>query len=298
MDQRSTTDVAELAATKKLNPVEQSQLLLALLMEGGQDDDKTCEALDRLTFLLNDEADWNAKDSKTRRSKDNFYAGLSLAEEEKKRSEAGSICDVLDDVCVDTLLSYLDMRQSKCVRDHAALAASAYFAATKEKGARALKKFFFDRIKRGTYDDYIVAFCVAASVFPIAPTPTVEMFLTEGFLPSLGPLMRRKWKSRKVETACLEMLNAASMFTDCRPSIRKYCTEWLEEVVAQDPETLSTAVHSADPDVEMSPGSIAMRRHSQVVQNLAAVILAKLKVGSLKLPDTIPPSRDNLTWRN
>ncbi|KAI0505301.1 putative actin cytoskeleton organization protein [Xylaria bambusicola] len=275
MDQTATAEAAELSAASKLNPVEQSQLLLARLMEGGQEDDKTCQALDRLTFLLNDEADWNARRVNKRGPK-NFYAGLPPDEEEKKRSEAGSIVDVLDDVCVDTVLGYLDMRQSDAVRDHAVLTASAYFGAAKEKGAQALKKFFFDRVKRGAYDDYIVAFCVSAAVFPIAPNPTVQMFLSEGFLASLAPLMRRKWKSRKVETACLEMLNAASMHPDCRGPIRTYCTEWLEEVVAQDPETLSTAVHAADPDVEMSTGSISMRRHSQVVQNLAAVILAKL----------------------
>ncbi|KAI1359596.1 putative actin cytoskeleton organization protein [Xylaria arbuscula] len=278
MDQTATTEAAELASTSKLNPVEQSQLLLARLMEGGQEDDKTCQALDRLTFLLNDEADWNARGTKKKRPK-SFYAGLPLDVEAKKRAEAGSIIDVLDDVCVDTLLSYLDMRQSKYVRDHAMLATSAYFAAAdaRAKGAPALKKFFFDRVKRGAYDDYIVAFCAAAAIFPIAPQPIIEMFLTPGFLPSLGPLMRRKWKSRKVETACLEMLNAVSMSSECRPQIKTYCTEWLEEVIRQGPETLSTAVHSADPDVEMSTGSIAMRRHSQVVQNLAAVILAKLR---------------------
>ncbi|KAI0432716.1 putative actin cytoskeleton organization protein [Xylaria sp. FL1042] len=275
MDETVTIGASELADMSKLNPVEQSQLLLARLMEGGQEDDNTCQALDRLTYLLNDEADWNARVPREKRT-GNVYADLPSDVEEQKRAEAGSICDVLDDICVDTLLGYLDMRQADAVRDHAVLTVSAFFRVTKDKGACALKKFFSDRIKRGTYDDYIVAFCVAASVFPIAPTPTVEMFLSEGFLPSLAPLMRRKWKSRKVETACLEMLNAASMYSECRQPVRTYCTEWLEEVVNQDPETLSSAVHAADPDGEITPGSIAMRRHSRAVQHLAAVILAKL----------------------
>ncbi|KAI0806363.1 putative actin cytoskeleton organization protein [Xylaria sp. FL0064] len=275
MDETATVGAPELAEMSKLNPVEQSQLLLARLMEGGQEDDNTCQALDRLTYLLNDEADWKEKIPREKRPR-NFYADLPPDLEEQKRAEAGSICDVLDDICVDTLLGYLDMRQADSVRDHAVLTVSAFFRVTKDKGARALKKFFSDRIKRGTYDDYIVAFCVAASTFPIAPIPTVEMFLSEGFLPSLAPLMRRKWKSRKVETACLEMLNAASMYSECRQPVRTYCTEWLEEVVDQDPETLSSAVHAADPDGEITPGSITMRRHSRAVQHLAAVILAKL----------------------
>ncbi|KAI0185335.1 myosin-binding striated muscle assembly central-domain-containing protein [Xylaria flabelliformis] len=251
MDEKAAPSAAELQKTDKLGVIEQTQLLLARLMEGGQEDNDTCQALDKLTKLLDDDA---ASKNKTK-----------------------SICDVLDDICVDTVLGYLDMRQAESVRYHAILTTSAYLKAAGDKGSRALQTFFFDRVNRGTYDDYIVAFCVAAAVFPVAPEPTMEMFLSEGFLPSLDPLMRRKWKSRKVETACLDMLNAGAMHPECRVAIRKYCTDWLEEVVDQDPEELSKAIHSADPDVQETPGSISMRRHSRAVQNLAAVILTKLK---------------------
>ncbi|KAI8946126.1 putative actin cytoskeleton organization protein [Xylaria longipes] len=251
MDEKAAPAPTELQKTDKLGVVEQTQLLLARLMEGGQEDDDTCQALDQLTKLLDDDA--------------------------ASSNKAQSICDVLDDICVDTILSYLDMRQAESVRGHALLTTSAYLKAAGDKGSRALQTFFFDRVKRGTYDDYIVAFCVAAAVFPVAPEPTTQMFLSEGFLPSLDPLMRRKWKSRKVETACLDMLNAASMHPECREAIRKYCTDWLEEVVDQDPEELSKAIHSAEPDVQVTPGSISMKRHSKAVQTLAAVILAKLR---------------------
>lgn len=253
-----------------MNSVEQTQLILARLMEGGQEDDDTCRELDSLTKLLNNETEPKSKES---------------------------ICDVIDDVCLDTILGYLDMRQTDLVRAHGILTTSAYLKAAKDKGNEGLRNFFFERVKRGTYDDYIVAFCVAAAVFPIAPDVTADIFLSEGFLPSLDPLMRRKWKSRKVETACLEMLNAASMNSQCREAIRKYCTDWLEEVVDQDPNELAKAIHSADPEVQVTEGSIAMRRHSEAVQNLAAVILAKLRVGTLKLPLGIPRSFENLEWK-
>lgn len=271
MDEQAPPAASELEQISKLGVIEQTQLLLARLMEGGQEDDDTCQALDRLTKLLDEDAASSTK--------------------------AESICVVLDDVCVDTILGYLDMRQALAVRGHAILTVSAYLKAAGDKGSLALQKFFFDRVKRGTYDDYIVAFCVAAAVFPVAPDATTEMFLSEGFLPSLDSLMRRKWKSRKVETACLEMLNAASMHPECREAIRKYCIDWLEEVVDQNPEELSKAIHAADPDVQVTPGSIAMRRHSQAVQHLAAVILAKLRVGTLKLPVSPPPAREHLQWR-
>ncbi|KAH8159428.1 hypothetical protein CIB48_g8813 [Xylaria polymorpha] len=267
MDEKATSAASELR-NDKLSVVEQTQLLLARLMEGGQEDDDTCQALDQLTKLLNDDA--------------------------ASKDKSKSICDVLDDMCVDTVLGYLDMRQAESVRGHAILTTSSYLKAAGDKGARALQTFFFDRVKRGTYDDYIVAFCVAAAVFPVAPEPTTQMFLSEGFLPSLDPLMRRKWKSRKVETACLDMLNAASMHPECRDAIRKYCTDWLEEIVDQDPEELAMASQSTEPEVQEIPGSISMRRHSQAVQTLAAVILAKLRAVPSTAQQTTPDNEGRI----
>lgn len=242
----------QLAAARPLE--DQALLVLAKLMEGGQEDDVTCRNLDELTKLLND--DFEAL------QKDKSY---------------DSICNVIDIDCVDTVLCYLDMRQSEFVRGHATLTTSAYLKAAGDDGSKKLSAFFFDRVQRGTYDDYIVAFCVAGASFPIVPDLTAELFLHEGFLPTLGSLMRRKWKSRKVETACLEMLNAACMHRACREAINKYCIEWLEEVVEQDPTAVVRSMN-ADPNLQSDGGSISMRRHSEQVQYLAAVILAKLRV--------------------
>ncbi|KAL6412786.1 Ring assembly protein 3 [Ilyonectria robusta] len=232
---------------------DQTLIVFARLMEGGQEDNETCRDLDELTKLLNDDFEARQKDP-----------------------ACESICKLIDGDCVDTVLCYLDMRQPEIVRGHATLSTSAYLKAAGDEGSKMLSTFFFDRVRRGTYDDYIVAFCVAASTFPIVPDLTAGMFLNEGFLSTLGPLMRRKWKSRKVETACLEMLNAACMNSQCREAINKYCIEWLEEVVDSD---LNEVVRStnADPNLQSDGGSVSMRRHSEQVQYLAAVILAKLR---------------------
>ncbi|POR36674.1 Ring assembly protein 3 [Tolypocladium paradoxum] len=232
---------------------DQTLLVFARLMEGGQEDEETCRELDELTKLLNDDAVAQRRDAKHQ-----------------------TICKVIDGDCVDTVLCYLDMRQPDIVRAHATLTTSAYLKAAADDGSMKLSAFFFDRVRRGTYDDYIVAFCVASATFPIVPDLTAELFLSEGFLGSLRPLMRREWKSRKVETACLEMLNAACMNSLCREAVQKYCVEWLEEVVDQDP-TGSNGSPSRDPKVQGEGGSISMRRHSEQVQHLAAVILAKLR---------------------
>lgn len=239
---------------------DQTLLVFARLMEGGQEDKSTCRELDELTKLLNDDAEAQQKDKSYK-----------------------SICSVIDSDCVDTVLCYLDMRQPDIVRGHATFTTSAYLKAAGDEGSRNLSAFFFERVQRGTYDDYIVAFCVAAATFPIVPDLTAQLFLSEGFLSTLGHLMRREWKSRKVETACLEMLNAACMNSLCRDAVQKYCVEWLEEVVDQDPTGVTAGPHRL-PQVQGEGGSISMRRHSEQVQHLAAVILAKLKVRFLHLP--------------
>ncbi|KAF4582118.1 Armadillo-like helical [Ophiocordyceps camponoti-floridani] len=233
---------------------DQTLIVFARLMEGGQEDDETCRDLDQLTKLLNDDVE------ATRGLKDDAHQ---------------SICRVIDGECLDTVLCYLDMRQPQVVRGHATLTTSAYLKAAGDDGSKKLSAFFFDRVERGTYDDYIVAFCVASAIFPIVPDLTADLFLSEGFLGSLGPLMRREWKSRKVETACLEMLNAACMHSACREAVQKYCVEWLEEVVDQDPTGTSGRL-DAEPKLQGEGGSISVRRHSEQVQHLAAVILAKL----------------------
>lgn len=232
---------------------DQTLLIFAQLMEGGREDEETCRELDELTKLLND-------DAKLQTSDKNHL----------------SICKVIDSDCVDTVLGYLDMRQPDVVRGHATLTTSAYMKASGEQGNQALAAFFRDRIGRGTYDDYIVAFCVASVAFPIVPDLAAELFLSEGFLSSLSGLMRREWKSKKVETACLEMLNTACMDAKCREAIEKYCVDWLEEVVDQDVSQAEGGDQS--PTQQGDEGSISMRRHSEQVQYLAAVILAKLRV--------------------
>lgn len=243
---------------------DQTLLVFARLMEGGQEDEVTCRELDELTKLLNDDAEAQQKDKNYK-----------------------SICSVIDGDCVDTVLCYLDMRQPDIVRGHATLTTSAYLKAAGDEGSKNISAFFFERVQRGTYDDYIVAFCVASATFPIVPDLTAQMFLSEGFLSTLGPLMRREWKSRKVETACLEMLNAACMNSLCRDAVHKYCLEWLEEVVDQDP-TGVTGGPNKEPQVQGDGGSISMRRHSEQVQHLAAVILAKLKAVPSKESENDP----------
>src|SRR6187402_1079528 len=233
---------------------DQTLLLLARLMEGGQEDEETCKDLNTLTKLLTDDS----------------------SEETRSKEPHEPLHELLDLDCVETILGYLDMRQSPTVRGHATLTTSAYLKAAGDVGVEALSSFFQTTVGKGTYDDFILAFSVAASLFPIVPDVIAELFLREGFVVSLGPLMKRKWKSKKVEQAALEMLNAACMNTPCREAIKKYCTEWLDEIVTDVPPSVA---HVSSPERHhvVEDGALQQRIHSEEVRNLAAVVLAKLQ---------------------
>lgn len=232
-------------------------LLLARLMEGGQEDEETCKDLNTLTKLLSDDSTENTKPGEPHKP----------------------IYQLVDVDSVETILGYLDMRQSQTVRGHATLTTTAYLKASGEQGVEYLSAFFYSRVGRATYDDFILSFSVASSIFPVVPDVIATLFLSEGFVVSLGPLMKRKWKSKKVEQAALEMLNAACMNTACREAIQKYCTEWLEEIVTDNPQT-TLDIPSPERHHVAEDGSMQQRVHSEKVRNLAAVILAKLQVGS------------------
>ncbi|KAL8955905.1 MAG: hypothetical protein Q9183_006487, partial [Haloplaca sp. 2 TL-2023] len=58
-----------------------------------------------------------------------------------------------------------------------------------------------------------------------------SLFLTEGFVPSLVPLLEKKINSDKVEQAALQMLSAACVDSACREAIKKHCLQWLKGVM-------------------------------------------------------------------
>ncbi|RDL37320.1 ARM repeat-containing protein [Venustampulla echinocandica] len=233
---------------------DQTLLILAGLMEPGKEDEDTCRELDALTKLLSDDS----------------------AEETRSSVPHSPLYQLIDADLVETILGFLDMRQSPTVRGHATLTTSAYLKAAGDQGVEYLSQFFYSRVGKATYDDFILAFSVASSIFPVVPDVIATLFLSEGFIPSLGALMKRKWKSKKVEQATLEMLNVACMNAACREAIKKYCTEWLEEIVNDIPSSHAD-VPPADRAMAVEDGSIQQRIHSEPVRNLAAVVLAKLQ---------------------
>lgn len=235
---------------KDVSIEDETLLLLAGLMEPGKDDEDLCKELAKLTRFLTEDPSIDPRMSQPHKP----------------------LHQILDEDTIDTILGFLDMRQAPSVRGYATMAVSEYLKQSGEVGNKQLSEFFYGKVRRSTYDDFINAFSVAAQIFPVIPDLASTLFLSEGFVGSLGPLMKRKWKSKKVEQSALEMLNVACMNTACREAIKKYCTEWLEEVVNAPPPSGNGLPVNED------GGAIEQRIHSEKVKNMAAVVLAKIQV--------------------
>ncbi len=165
-------------------------------------------------------------------------------------ANAEGLHQYLDKECVDLILCSLDFRNSIEVRSQATLAIAKYLEVSGDEGQKLLVQFVATKVARQYNEDLVLAFSAAAGVFPVAPSIASTLFLTQGFVPSLVPLLEKKAKSEKVEQAALDLLSAACIDSGCREAIKKDCSVWLHRIL----ET----------------------RNSQK-SGLAAVILAKLQ---------------------
>lgn len=132
----------------------------------------------------------------------------------------------------DAILGCLDMRLPPDVRAQATLATSKYLEVSEDMGRQYFADFITSRVGKQKNEELIVAFSAAASLFPIVPNVTAPLFLTEGFLQSVIPLLDRKLKSSKVEDAFLKLLNAACVDQACRSAISEHCSAWLSHIVS------------------------------------------------------------------
>ena len=146
-------------------------------------------------------------------------------------ADAEHLQSLLDAETLDVILSLLDYRLSVDVRSQATLAIAKYMEICQEKGPALLSDFVTSRVARQKNEDLIVAFSVAAAVFPIIPSVAAALFLSEGFVQSLADVLKKRTKSKEVEQAVLELLSAACMDGGCRQAIQKHCSEWLNKVL-------------------------------------------------------------------
>ncbi|KAL8850373.1 MAG: hypothetical protein Q9221_004693 [Calogaya cf. arnoldii] len=146
-------------------------------------------------------------------------------------TDVGRLHHFIDEEIFEAILCSLDYRQPAEVRSQATLATAKYLELSGEKGQTYLARFIPRYITKGHGEDLVLAFSAAAAVFPLVPTQAAALFLTEGFLPSLIPLLDKKNKSEKVEQAALNMLSAACLDSGCRAVVKKHCLPWLRLVM-------------------------------------------------------------------
>ncbi|KAI4226627.1 MAG: hypothetical protein LQ349_006853 [Xanthoria aureola] len=146
-------------------------------------------------------------------------------------TDAGRLHPFIDEEIFGAILCSLDYRQPTEVRSQATLATAKYLELSGEKGQTYLVRFIPSHITKGHGEDLVLAFSAAAAIFPLVPALATTLFLTEGFLPSLIPLLDKKIKSEKVEQAALNMLSAACLDSNCRAAIKKHCLPWLRLVM-------------------------------------------------------------------
>ena len=109
--------------------------------------------------------------------------------------ESQHLTDMTDENTFDSILSSLDIRKPTPLRSQATLATIKLLEITKEEGEQKLTAYITTRAARNQSEDLIVAFSVAASVFPIVPAVVAALFLVDGFLQGLIPNLQRN--SRK-----------------------------------------------------------------------------------------------------
>ena len=146
-------------------------------------------------------------------------------------AETKRLYKLIDGETFDVILSTLDNRNTVQVRSQAILVTAKYLEASGDYGQKTLTQFITSRVTRQRNEDLVLAFSAAAGVFPVAPSPASTLFLTEGFVQALVPLLVKKANSEKVELAALDMLSAACIDSACREAIRKYCTSWLQHIL-------------------------------------------------------------------
>ena len=146
-------------------------------------------------------------------------------------ANAEKLQELVDQEGFEAVLVSLDDRLPIEVQGQATLATAKYLEVSGEKGQKSLSAFITTRLQRHTNEDLIIAFSAAAAVFPIVPYAASALFLTEGFLQTLVPMLEKKAKHTKIEQAALDMLSAACIDTACRDAVGKYCSDWLEHVI-------------------------------------------------------------------
>ncbi|OAL50368.1 ARM repeat-containing protein [Pyrenochaeta sp. DS3sAY3a] len=204
------------------------------------------DAIDGLLKVLLNRAVWPDDETFKTGHRDCFMLSLAMMMEEAlehpERAMKGiaqllahhaeHLKGIIDADSFDVILASLDIRLPTSLRSQATLASIKLFELAPDTAGELISKFVTNRALKGEANDLIIAFSAATAIFPVAVTAAAALFLTEGFVSSLVPLVSKK-KSHKLEQATLDLLSAACVDKNCRDAINRHCREWLEDLVAE-----------------------------------------------------------------
>ncbi|KAF2739887.1 ARM repeat-containing protein [Polyplosphaeria fusca] len=202
------------------------------------------DSIDRLLRTLLNRSVWPSDETFFQGHRDAFMLSLAMMMEEALdhperamkgiatllAAHADHLKGIIDMDSFDVILASLDIRLPPSLRSQATLATIKLLELAPDSAQNLITKLVTARVQRSTADSLIVAFSAAAAIFPIAATAAATLFLTEGFVSTLAPVVQAK-KSTKLEQAALDLLSAACIDKTCREAINKHCRDWLEDIV-------------------------------------------------------------------
>lgn len=138
----------------------------------------------------------------------------------------------IDEDAFDALLTSLDYRLPAEVRGQATLVISKYMEISEVESQEYFSKFISSQIAKSKAEALIIAFSAAAQLFPVATNITSQLFLTQGFLQRLMPVLQHKLSGPMVHDSFLALINAACIDGACRKAIQEHCSTWLSHKVS------------------------------------------------------------------
>lgn len=189
--------------------------------------------------------------------------------------DADRLKHLIDEEGFDVIMASLDSRLPTDVRSQATLATARYLEASKEEGEELFSRLITERVTRKRNDDLIIAFSAAAAVFPLVPTTAAALFLTDGFLQSLTPLLDRRNRGSKIVNAVLELFNAASTDRACREAIAKHHADWLSHILSNGPSQQTALAAVILSKIRASEGTSANKQNGS--DDLAKDLIQRFK---------------------
>jgi hypothetical protein len=207
------------------------------------------DSIDGLLKVLLNRAVWESDEAFVQGHRDCFMLSLAMMMEEAlehpERAMKGvaqllahhaqDLHGIIDADSFDVILTSLDIRLPNSLRSQATLATIKLFELAPSTAQDLISKFVISRVQKSIADELVVAFSAAAAIFPITVKAAAELFLSEGFISTLVPLVEGK-NSTKLEQAALELISAACIDKNCRDAINRHCRTWLEDHVANCPD--------------------------------------------------------------